>query len=80
VPVLILSGELDVATPAADGERVARHLPDARHVVFPHQGHGFANPACAARLIAELVASARVDTLPVGCVTETRPPSFEGRR
>ncbi|MBA2302562.1 MAG: alpha/beta hydrolase [Acidobacteria bacterium] len=44
VPVLVISGDVDVATPASDGERVAKELPNGRHVVFPGQGHEFTNP------------------------------------
>ena len=41
VPVLLLSGGIDPATPPRHGERVARALgPLARHVVVPNAGHG----------------------------------------
>ena len=71
VPVLILSGDVDVATPPADAERVARALPNARHIIFPNQGHVFANPACASRLITDFITSARTDSLDVSCVSAT---------
>ena len=38
VPVLILSGQFDPATPPRWGAEVAKHLPNSRHVVVPHGG------------------------------------------
>lgn len=73
VPVLVISGDADVATPATDGERVARALPNAMHVVFPHQGHGLSNPDCASRLIAAFVAAASTSGLDTGCVASREP-------
>lgn len=73
VPVLLISGEVDVATPMASAERIARELPNARHIVFPNQGHAFANPDCASRLIAQFIATASSDRLDTACVAETRP-------
>lgn len=68
VPVLIISGEVDVATPPADGERVARALPNARHVIFPDQGHGFENPDCLSRLVASFIDAGSHERLDTGCV------------
>lgn len=76
VPVLILSGEFDVATPPSEAERVARQLPRARHVVFPNQGHDYSQPGCAARLIEDFFRSADPDGLDTACVSDTRRPAF----
>lgn len=47
VPVLILSGGADPATPPRHGARVASALgPTARHVVVPHAGHGVMGVPC----------------------------------
>ena len=67
LPVLLISGDADVATPASDGERVARHLRNARHVVFPRQGHTLRDPACASQLIAAFLASADAKGLDAAC-------------
>jgi pimeloyl-ACP methyl ester carboxylesterase len=40
-PVLILTGEWDPVTPPANGDAVARNLPNSLHVVVPHGAHGF---------------------------------------
>ena len=76
VPVLIISGEFDVATPPSEAARVARALPRARHVIFPNQAHDYTNPACASRLIAEFIASADPGALDVTCVATTTRPGF----
>jgi len=48
VPMLLLSGGRDPATPPRHGARVAAALgPQARHVVAPHAGHGVLVLPCA---------------------------------
>ncbi len=39
MPVLCLSGELDVRTPPANAERILEHLPNGQHVVITRAGH-----------------------------------------
>ena len=73
VPVLIMSGDTDVATPAADAERIARALPKAVHVIFPNQGHALANPDCASRLIAAFIARPGAEGLDTRCVNGSIP-------
>ena len=68
IPTLLFSGDLDVATPAADADRVARHLSRSRHLVFPNQSHVPSDPRCMARLIAEFLESADPARLDVSCV------------
>lgn len=47
VPVLVLSGGADPATPPRHGARVASALgPTARHAVVPHAGHGVLGVPC----------------------------------
>ncbi len=77
VPVLLISGAYDTATSPEGGERVARHLPNSRHVVFPNQSHGYANPACALRLITDFIETANTEGLDLACVAETRRPPFD---
>ncbi len=76
VPVLVLSGDADVATPPADAARVTQALPNARHIVFPNQGHNFSNPGCAARLIADFIQAGSAAALDTACVATTRRPPF----
>ncbi len=68
VPALLLSGELDPATPPATGDRVARHLSNARHVVLAGASHWSGEAAgCAAALIASFVAAGTVEGLDTDC-------------
>ena len=76
VPVLIISGEFDTATPPSEAARVAEHLPNARHVVFPNQAHDLTNPNCASMLITRFIQTANGRALDTGCVAETRRPAF----
>ncbi len=78
-PVLLLSGEFDAATPAAGADSVARHLPNGTHIVFPNQSHGFRNPRCETRIIADFIKAASADDLDLACVAETRRPPFDTR-
>ena len=50
-PVLLLSGQLDPVTPPRHGEAIARALPNVRHFVAPHLGHGVSGQGCAPDLI-----------------------------
>jgi len=77
VPVLAISGAVDVVTPPAEGERVARALPLARHLVFPNQSHAPANLACLSRLMTDFLTAASTTGLGTGCIAETRRPAFD---
>ncbi|MCB9155420.1 MAG: alpha/beta fold hydrolase, partial [Caldilineae bacterium] len=51
LPVLVLSGALDPVTPPSHGEKVAGHLPNSQHVVFPDGGHIQTEKPCAQEII-----------------------------
>lgn len=76
VPVLILSGGLDPATPPRHGAAVAQRLGNARHVVAPYLGHGVSAQACAPRLIAQFVRNADAAGLDASCLEKLPAPSF----
>ena len=80
IPVLIISGHADPATPPRWGNEVARHLPNSRHVVIPHLAHlldGLSNVAeCLDRALNEFFARGTAKGLDVGCVGTMRPPPF----
>lgn len=61
VPVLVVSGELDNMTSAADGQAAAARFPHARHVVIANSFHVNALPAarseCAAVLVRRFMAT-----------------------
>jgi pimeloyl-ACP methyl ester carboxylesterase len=77
LPVLLLSGALDPATPAEGAERAARDLPQSRHVVAPNTAHGFAPGGCERRVLLEFLENASLDELDASCVSDTRLPPFE---
>jgi pimeloyl-ACP methyl ester carboxylesterase len=57
VPVLMLSGGIDPATPPRHAERVAKTLTHARHFVAPRVGHGVSLHGCGPRLVEAFVRS-----------------------
>ena len=77
VPALLISGAYDTATPPEGGERVVAHLPNGRHVIFPNQSHGYANPTCESQLVADFIESADTNALDISCVSDTVRPAFD---
>lgn len=76
VPVLILSGGLDPATPPRHGELVAASLRNSRHVVAPQLGHGVSLHGCAPRLIESFVRQGSVAGLDDRCLQRIPRPMF----
>jgi pimeloyl-ACP methyl ester carboxylesterase len=58
IPTLLLSGEFDPVTPPRYGEEVARHLPNARHLVLRGQGHNVVGAGCMPKLVAKFLETA----------------------
>jgi pimeloyl-ACP methyl ester carboxylesterase len=83
IPTLIFSGGLDPVTPAANGARVAKTLPNSRHVVASGYAHIVSPHACAPQLIASFIDHPDFSTLPQDCVDHfaksTRPPLWPDR-
>lgn len=75
-PVLIISGKDDPVTPPSWGEAVARHLPNARHVVLPNVGHIPTTPGCVGDLVAAFVDAGSAAGLDVSCVATLDRPAF----
>ena len=70
-PVLIFSGYMDPVTPPERGEEVASHLPNSRHVIIPHGGHGIeglTNIECLDKLMLEFLARGNAKELDTTCV------------
>lgn len=79
VPVLILTGEWDPVTPPANGDRVAKHLPNSLHVVVPHGAHGLGGlqgTECITNLMAEFVARGTTKGMDTTCVKNIRRRGF----
>ncbi len=82
VPVLLLSGGIDPATPPRHGERVAHALgPLARHVVVANAGHGVLGIGCMRDVVYRFVDAgddAQAVAVDAACAAAVpRPPAFE---
>jgi pimeloyl-ACP methyl ester carboxylesterase len=79
VPVLLLSGAIDPATPPRHGHRVAQALgPRARHLVVPNAGHGVLGLGCLRDLVYRFVNAddeAEALALDLGCAEGLPRPS-----
>jgi pimeloyl-ACP methyl ester carboxylesterase len=72
VPVLLVSGGADPATPPAMGERALTYLRNGLHVVVPAASHGPVFPGCAEELVARFVAAGSHTGLSTECAAEVR--------
>ena len=75
-PVLLLSGELDPATPPRWAENARATLPNSLHLVVPGVGHGATAEACVPQLMAQVIDKASVQGVDAGCLKPLRRPPF----
>lgn len=75
VPVLLISGDRDPATPPRWGEQVARGLKRSRHVVFRRGAHAGRSP-CVRRLLGAFLARGSVEGLDASCTEEAPKVAF----
>ena len=76
VPVLLLSGGIDPATPPRHAVEVAQTLANVRHLVAPNVGHGVSTAGCAPDLIEKFIRSADPKALDGKCLKDIPRPSF----
>lgn len=76
IPTLLLSGELDPATPPDWATLAMTDMKNAKHLVAPHAAHGVAMQSCANRLVAQLVDEGSIEELDGDCLKEDRPRGF----
>jgi len=72
VPMLLLSGELDPATPAAWGAEVAEAASDAAHLVLAGTSHGDF-PECAQEIMAAFVEKGTMEGVDTACAANLQP-------
>ncbi len=77
VPVLLISGEVDTATPYEGANWVAEFMPRAVHLIVPNESHAFANAACEFGVMNRFIAHAGPADLRPECLQETKRPPFE---
>jgi pimeloyl-ACP methyl ester carboxylesterase len=78
-PVLILTGEWDPVTPPANGDAIAKYLPNSLHVVVPDGAHGFGGlngVDCILGLTTEFVERGTAKGLDTNCVKNIRRRDF----
>ncbi len=76
IPVLLLSGALDPATPPYRAEAAAASLAISRHLTVEFGGHTVGAMGCMPELIAEFIDTGDADSLDVSCLDEIVYPSF----
>jgi pimeloyl-ACP methyl ester carboxylesterase len=79
VPVLITSGMLDPVTPPANGDEIARTLPNSLHLRVPFGGHmldGLQGVDCVTRIARQFVDQGHVRDIDIGCVQQIRRRGF----
>jgi pimeloyl-ACP methyl ester carboxylesterase len=78
VPVILISGFLDPATPPENGEKVAHTLPNSRHLVVRHGSHSYAGLApCVDRLMNDFITRGSIKGLDTSCVDRLPQISFQ---
>jgi pimeloyl-ACP methyl ester carboxylesterase len=79
VPALILTGEWDPVTPPVYGDTAAKYLPNSKHLVVPHGGHGFGGldgTQCLDDLIIKFVSAGTTSGLDTSCVQNIKRRGF----
>jgi pimeloyl-ACP methyl ester carboxylesterase len=74
-PVLLLSGEVDPASPHWLGVEVSRHLPNSLQATIPHGGHGYFS-GCISEITAEFISRGSVRGTNTTCLQSVRRPPF----
>jgi pimeloyl-ACP methyl ester carboxylesterase len=77
--VLILTGEWDPVTPPSNGDSAARSLPNSRHIIVPHGGHGFGGLdglACIQTLLTNFLEQGTAKNLDTSCVANVKRRGF----
>ena len=76
IPTLLLSGELDPATPPDWGTIAMKKMTNAVHFIAPYATHGVASQSCGNKLIAQLIDTANIQTLKNDCLNDDQSTGF----
>jgi pimeloyl-ACP methyl ester carboxylesterase len=77
VPVLLVSGFLDPITPPRGAAKVAKHLPNSRHIVVRYASHSYTGLSpCLDGIMATFLEQAAVAGLDLSCIASIRRPPF----
>lgn len=75
LPVLMLSGDIDPATPMELGMEVVKHLVNGRQIILRNTPHSYGSD-CAQNLIVEFIAQRSAKALDASCAARLRRPPF----
>jgi pimeloyl-ACP methyl ester carboxylesterase len=76
VPVLLLSGGIDPATPPHHAEQVLNGLSRGKHLVAPNIGHGVSLQGCAPEIIRRFIEDGNADKVDGACLAKIPRPPF----
>lgn len=78
VPMLVMVGELDPATPAREGEQVVGHMSNAKLLRIPNRSHGLFEEwgSCVGKIGASFLRNPVPDRLDTACVQQLTFPPF----
>jgi pimeloyl-ACP methyl ester carboxylesterase len=77
VPVLLMAGEVDAATPVWMAEEAAKTLANGKLVVFANSSHwDSGEPGCYAGMVSRFLADASVENIDSSCAAEIQRPPF----
>jgi len=75
LPLLMISGEADGASPPWYGEAAMKNFPNGRQVKIPHYGHQTDGP-CVAGVFKAFVEKGSAEGIDTSCATRTQRPPF----
>ncbi len=76
LPVLMLTGGADPATPARHAERSAQHLSNVQSLVAPYVGHGVSLQGCAPELVERFIRDPQKPLGDTSCLARIPRPLF----
>ena len=75
LPVLMISGTADGATPPWYGEAALKNFPNGRQVKIPHYGHQVGGP-CVSGMFKSFIEKGSAEAVDASCAAEVRRPPF----
>ncbi len=78
IPVLLISGHLDSATPPRWGEEVAKGFPHSLSLMIRNASHSYTGLSpCVDRIMSQFISTATTDKLDVSCINTIKRPAFK---
>ncbi len=74
IPALLLSGGSDPVTPPRHAQSIMAGLPNAKHLVATHLGHGVAHQGCGPALLDQFYSAGNADKLDGACLNKLPRP------